>query len=443
MPSTVNAARQHPNYAKYRKEFEAKYSKMPTKDLLNEWDSEDLIHHLQAKDMLRKEALAPYLQKGHTLKARQDFENLSRGGSLEAIAKLHAETAAHEGMELPMTPNGMVDSAAALKNIQTAIQAKEQRDLDRQLLLNAHEQTQTTTEPTGRKVVTGQMVTKQGTPVSPARTVSTEEVNVPKAIDELVSQKDKKNHERGLDVSIGALRTARNVLTNPTPSNAEDGVLIDAFLKVANPSAVIRPSMIDFVNKQSPFADQLRKKWEQYTSMPNHDQLPAGAILTENDRRQMAKAFQAFNQAISDDSRDHYKFLERRAKKQNLGNDLDEIFSDEEANILQGKNFVDIPNRAKPGSVEMSTPAATQPAAHVQPAAQPVAAPAPATPPQAGATSTEPSAAPAAPAAPPGAALTKAIPVVNSPDEAPDDVPFYLSPDGRKFVNRKYKGATP
>src|SRR4030095_5515549 len=113
------------------------------------------------------------------------------------------------------------------------------------------------------------------------------------------------------------------------------------------PTGVIRPPLFDSVNKQTPFADQLRKKWEQYTANPSHDNLPSNAILTESDRRQMAKAFQAFNQAISDDSRDHYQFIKRRAVKQNLDKDLDEVFSDEEMNILGGKNFVDLPNRAK------------------------------------------------------------------------------------------------
>jgi hypothetical protein len=420
--------------------YEAEFRKKSTRDVLNELDSEDLLHYLQSRKMLREEAtntaLAPLMHETAARKARQDLENVKQGGSPEAIAKLHSETAGHEGMELPMRLDGTLDVPSALKNIQTAIQSKEQRDLDRQLLLGAHEQTTTTVEPSGRETVTGQMVTKQGTPVSQTRTVSTKDVNVPKAIDELVSQKDKKNHERGLDVSIGALRTARNVLSNPTPSNAEDGVLIDAFLKVANPSAVIRPSMIDFVNKQSPFADQLRKKWDQYLSNPGHDQLPNGAILTENDRRQMAKAFQAFNQAISDDSRDHYKFIRRRAEKQNLGQDLDEVFSDEEMNILGGKNFVEIPNRAKPGTAVTGatelTPAATQPAA--KPAAQPGVAPA-APAPQVG-----PSGVASAAVTGAGEKLVQQIPTVNSPDEAPEDVPFYFSPDGRKFVNRKYKG---
>jgi len=409
----------------------------PTRELLNQLDSEDLLHYLQSRKMLREEAtassLAPLMHETAAREARQKLENLKAGGSHEAIAKLHSETAGHEGMELPMRTDGVLDVPAALKNIQTAIQSKEQRDLDRQLLLNAHEQTQTTVEPSGRETVTGQMVTKQGTPVSPMRTVSTKDVNAPKAIDELVSQKDKKNHERGLDVSIGALRTAKNVLSNPAPSNAEDGVLIDAFLKVANPSAVIRPSMIEFVNKQSPLADQLRKKWDQYLSNPSHDQLPSGAILTENDRRQMAKAFQSFNQAISEDSRDHYSFLKRRAEKQNLGQDLDEIFSDEEMNVINGKNFVDLPNRAKPGTTVTTaapTPApAAQPMAPV-PAAQPAAAPA-APAPQASAQGVTPAAA--------GEKLTQQIPTVNSPDEAPEDAQFYFSPDGRKFVNRKYK----
>jgi hypothetical protein len=423
-----------------RQKYLSEFSQKPTHDLLNQLDSEDLLHYLQSRKMLREEAsagaLAPLMHETAARKARQELENVKQGGSPEAIAKLHSETAAHEGMQLPMRPDGVLDVPTALKNIQTAIQSKEQRDLDRQLLLNAHEQTTTTVEPSGRETVTGQMVTKQGTPVSPERTVSTKDVNAPKAIDELVSQKDKKNHERGLDVSIGALRTAKNVLSNPNPSNAEDGVLIDAFLKVANPSAVIRPSMIEFVNKQSPLADQLRKKWDQYLSNPSHDQLPSGAILTENDRRQMAKAFQSFNQAISEDSRDHYSFLKRRAEKQNLGNDLDEIFSDEEMNVIKGKNFVDLPNRAKPGTmVTTAAPtAAAAPVAPAAPAAQPTAQPAaaPAAPaPQAGAQGATPAAA--------GEKLTQQIPTVNSPDEAPEDAQFYFSPDGRKFVNRKYK----
>jgi len=413
-----------------KSKYESDFRKKPTHELLNQLDSEDLLHYLQSRKMLREEAsagaLAPLMHETAVRKARMDLDNLKQGGSPEAIAKLHSETAGHAGMELPMRTDGVLDVPSALKNIQTAIQAKEQRDLDRQLVLNAHEQTTTTVEPSGRETVTGQMVTKQGTPVSGERTVSTKDVNVPKAIDELVSQKDKKNHERGLDVSIGALRTARNVLSNPAPSNAEDGVLIDAFLKVANPSAVIRPSMIDFVNKQTPLADQVRKKWEQYTSNPGHDQLPSNAILTESDRRQMAKAFQAFNQAISDDPRDHYQFIKRRAVKQNLEKDLDEVFSDEEMNILGGKNFVDIPNRAKPGTAETTAPGAAS--SH---AAQPGAAPA-APAPQVGPSG-------AAPSAAPGEKLVQQIPTVNSPDEAPEDAQFYFSPDGRKFVNKKYK----
>jgi hypothetical protein len=424
-----------------RQKYLSELRNKPTHELLNELDSEDLLHYLQSRKMLREEAsagaLAPLMHETAARKARQELDNVKQGGSPEAIAKLHSETAGHEGMQLPMRPDGVLDVPAALKNIQSAIQDKEKRDLDRQLLLNAHEQTQTTVEPSGRETVTGQMVTKQGTPVSPLRTVSTKDVNAPKAIDELVSQKDKKNHERGLDVSIGALRTAKNVLSNPAPSNAEDGVLIDAFLKVANPSAVIRPSMIEFVNKQSPLADQLRKKWDQYLSNPSHDQLPSGAILTENDRRQMAKAFQSFNQAISEDSRDHYSFLKRRAEKQNLGQDLDEIFSDEEMNVINGKNFVDLPNRAKPGTMVTTTPTApvAAPAAQpVAPAAQPAAAPAPAAQP-----------APVAETVPTAAPAQKPIPTVQRPEDAPEDVPFYFDPDGNKYVNRKYKrpAATP
>jgi hypothetical protein len=37
----------------------------------------------------------------------------------------------------------------------------------------------------------------------------------------------------------------------------------------------------------------------------------------------------------------------------------------------------------------------------------------------------------------------KPIPTVNSPAEAPADAQFYMSPDGRKFVNRNYRPPTP
>jgi hypothetical protein len=159
-------------------------------------------------------------------------------------------------------------------------------------------------------------------------------------------------------------------------------------------------------------------------TLPNRDQLPAGAILTENDRRQMAQAFQQYNQAVSEDSRDHYKFIQKRAEKQNIGNDLDEVLTDEEMNVLNGKNFVQLPNRdavtKRPGA------ATVPPAPAVLTAATPTATPAA-----------------TAPAAGTGASLVKQIPVVNSPAEAPDDAEFYMSPDGRKFVNRKYKGNLP
>jgi hypothetical protein len=328
---------------------------------------------------------------------------LLSGGSNEEVAKVHAAVAAHEGYELPTKPDGTVDRPAALKNILLATQSKEKREHDRQMALSASEHTTTTVLPSGQKTVMGQMITKEGTPVGPTRTVESAAPNAPKAIDELVQQKDKKNHERGLDTALGALRVARNVLSNPTPSNAEDGLLIDSFLKAANPSAVIRPSMIDFVQKQTPFAEQLKKKLDNFMTLPNRDQLPAGAILTENDRRQMAQAFQQYNQAVSEDSRDHYKFIQKRAEKQNIGNDLDEVLTDEEMNVLNGKTFVQLPNRDAVTKRVVATPAA--PAA--APAAAPVAA--------------APAAAAAAPAAGTGASLVKQIP----------------------FVNRKYKGNLP
>lgn len=386
------------------------YTKMSTHDLLSARPAPDLLQYLKSRQALRDEALGPLLHENAGMKARSEFENLRQGGTPQAVSDLFHKTAAyHEGESLPMLPSGQVDVKTALQSIQKSVQSQEQRELDRQLLLGSHEQTTTTVAPSGEKTVTGQMVKKTGEPVSPLRTVSSESPNAPKAIDDLVQQKDKKNHERGLDTAIGALRVARNVLSNPHPSNAEDGLLIDSFLKAANPSAVIRPSMIDFVQKQTPFADQLKKKWDQYLTNPNKEQLPSGAILTETDRRQMSRAFQQYNQAVSEDSRDHYTFLKRRAEKQNLANDLDEIFSDEEQNVMSGKNFVDIPDRDKVTKAVGATPAAA-------------------------------AAAPAA-ATPVAQAPAKPIPTVSNPADAPEDAEFYMSPDGRKFVNRKYKPA--
>jgi hypothetical protein len=431
MPTT-HVDRTDPQYKAYYEQARAKYAKMPTHQLLNSWDAEDLIHELQAQKALDERRLSPALQRNAALKARQEYTNLLSGGSNEEVAKVHAQVAAHEGYELPTKPDGTVDRPAALKNILLATQAKEEREHARAMSLSATEHTTTTVLPSGQKTITGQMMTKEGRAVGPVRTVESAAPNAPKAIDELVQQKDKKNHERGLDTALGALRVARNVLSNPTPSNAEDGLLIDSFLKAANPSAVIRPSMIDFVQKQTPFAEQLKKKLDNFMTLPNRDQLPAGAILTENDRRQMAQAFQQYNQAVSEDSRDHYKFIQKRAEKQNIGNDLDEVLTDEEMNVLNGKNFVQLPNRdavtKRPGA------AAVPPAPAVLTAATPSATPA----------ATAPAApAAAAPAAGTGASLVKQIPVVNSPAEAPDDAEFYMSPDGRKFVNRKYKGNQP
>jgi hypothetical protein len=145
----------------------------------------------------------------------------------------------------------------------------------------------------------------------------------------------------------------------------------------------------------------------------------------------MAQAFQQYNQAVSEDSRDHYKFIQKRAEKQNIGNDLDEVLTDEEMNVLNGKNFVQLPNRDAVTKRPVTNSAAAVPTAPaVLTAATPSATPA----------ATAPAAAPAAGT---GAQLVKQIPTVNSPAEAPDDVPFYFDPDGNKYVNRKYKGNRP
>jgi len=393
-----NSARQHPNYAKYRKEFEEKFAKMPSADLLNEWDSEDLIHHLQSRKLLREESLSPAVQRNQVIKARQEFENLRRGGSPDALAKLHSETAAHEGLELPVGPDGIIDTAATLKNIQTAIQAKEKRDLDRQLTLGAAEQTTTTVTPQGQKTVTGQMVTKTGQPVSGVRTVTAEAPQTEPLRKEYTAQPPVHEFNK---VHSGYNKLLRALNTTKNPSPFRDQAAIFSWMKILDPGSTVREGEYATV-------ENARSAPEKVKGLYN--KVLAGTILTPEQRTELL--------AASEDVVDGQLI--------NVAPIIKQFTEQERAGGHDAGSVVPIEHQ------EMIREFEEREAAKVKQQPQATAA----APAAGAATAAAPAAAGAAPV------QQKPIPVVNSPAEAPADAQFYMSPDGRKFVNRNYRPPT-
>jgi len=333
------------------------------------------------------------LQQGHALKARQEFENLRRGGSIEALSKLHSDTAAHEGLELPVGPDGIVDTAQTLKNIQTALQAREKRDLDRQLTLGATEQTTTTVTPTGQKTVTGQMVTKTGQPVSGVRTVTAEAPQTDPLRKEYTAQPPVHEFNK---VHSGYNKLLRALNTTKNPSPFRDQAAIFSWMKILDPGSTVREGEYATVENARSVPEKIKGLYNKVL---------AGTILTPEQRTELL--------AASEDVVDGQLANVAPIIKQ---------FSEQERTGGHAVGSV-VPTEHQ----EMIREFEQREAAQAQRQQQ---QPAPAA-----------GAAPAAAGAAP--VQQKPIPTVNSPAEAPADAQFYMSPDGRKFVNRNYRPPTP
>lgn len=383
--------------------YEAEFRKKSTRDVLNELDSEDLLHYLQSRKMLREEAtntaLAPLMHETAARKARQDLENVKQGGSLEAIAKLHSETAGHEGMELPMRTDGVLDTATALRNIQTAIQEKEKRDLDRQLLIGAQEQTTTTVNPQGQKTVTGQMVTKTGQPVSAVRTVATESAQTEPLRKEYTAQPPVHEFNK---VHSGYNKLLRALNTTKNPSPFRDQAAIFSWMKILDPGSTVREGEYATVENARSVPEKIKGLYNRVLS---------GTILTPEQRTELLAA----SEDVVDGQLANVAPIVKQfaAQEKTGGHAAGSIVPQEHQDLI--REF----DEREAAKAKQQAPA--QPA---QPGAAP-AAPAP----QAGPSGVAQGAAPAS------------IPTVNSPDEAPETAQFYFSPDGRKFVNKKYKPA--
>jgi len=385
--------------------YEAEFRKKPTRDVLNELDSEDLIHYLQSRKMLRDEAtstaLAPLMHETAARKARQELENVKQGGSPEAIAKLHAETAGHEGFELPMRLDGTLDVPSALKNIQAAVQEKEKRDLDRQLLVGATEQTTTTVNPQGQKTVTGQMVTKTGQPVSGQRTVSTEAPQTEPLRKEYTAQPPVHEFNK---VHSGYNKLLRALNTTKNSSPFRDQAAIFSWMKILDPGSTVREGEYATVENARSVPEKIKGLYNKVLS---------GTILTPEQRTELL--------AASEDVVDGQLI--------NVAPIIKQFTAQEKTGGHATGSVVPVEHQEMIREFEEREAAR----AKAQPPAAAGAAPsAPA--PQVG-----PSSAGAATGA--GEKLVQQIPTVNSPDEAPETAQFYFSPDGRKFVNKKYKPA--
>jgi hypothetical protein len=389
MPVDKNDPRYKAAFAKW----DSKYSKMPTRDLLNEWDSEDLIHYLQANKMLDESKLNPALQRNASLKANQEYQNLRKGGSLQEIAQAHAKWAAPEGLELPVNPDGVINSEAALKNIFEAKQAIEQREHDRALTLGATEQMTTTVNPQGQKTITGQMMTKTGQPTSPVRTVTSEAPQTEPLRKEYSAQPPVHDFNK---VHAGYNKLLRSVNTKE-PNALKDQNTIFQWMKILDPGSTVREGEYATVEKARGVPDRIRNVWNQiYT----------GQILTPEQRKEILDA----SQDIVD------------GQIANVAPIIKQFQAQEKTGGHAPGSVVPIEHQEMVQEFEEREAARAKAAA---PAAAPAAGAAPA-------------AAGAAPAAP---VQQKPIPTVRTPTEAPADAEFFYSPKGKLYRNPNYRPA--
>jgi hypothetical protein len=384
--------------------FDTDFSKLSTRALINKVPADVLLNHLKKKQLLAEHSRFDMLDETANIKARQELNNLKNGGTPQAVAELHRKTAMyHEGLPLPLLPTGQVDTTQALQQIQKSVSDDEARQLEMKLHHGATEHLTTTVLPSGQKNVTGQFLTAEGKPVSPVRTVATEAPNAPEAADKLKARVKEENHRTGIEIAKVAMNGAQRALSKPNPSNLDDITLIDSFLKLSNPSAVIRPSMIEFLDRMTPLT-QKAYKWKEHLTSTE------GAILSPADRKQFAGSMELFAGAYADAMKSHYKGVAADAKRRNI--DPADVLDEDEQRVAQGGSFMENPI--------FPLGAGNAPA---RPAGQPAASGQPSTQPQSGAA--------------PAIDYSK-VPKVNSPAEAPPDAEFYQSPDGRVFKNRNY-----
>lgn len=126
------------------------------------------------------------------------------------------------------------------------------------------------------------------------------------------------------------LNDARNVLNAPkgTLTNADDQVLVESFVKLLDPQGVIRQSKIEYLKEMIPLENRFKLALNKLKGNKN-------AVLTQDERDQIAGAIDKIQQANTDIAKSRFNFYSRVAE--NRGAHVNNVLSDDFLAVASGK----------------------------------------------------------------------------------------------------------